>query len=362
MVALMSITDFLVDRDDISKSRVQERPFPKLGDGDVLLEVERFGLSANNITYAVLGDAMGYWKFFPTTDGLGSIPVWGHASVVESNSDQVAVGARYFGYLPLSTHVVVRPTQVTEGGCVDGAAHRAELPAVYQRYMIVDEESIPGGPEEDQLSLWRPLFTTSFGVADFVGANEAFGAQTAVLTSASSKTALASAFCLKHSASTLELVGLTSQGNVEFCEQMGYYDRVVSYDEIDEMGDSKELVLDFAGNDSTLEEIENFAGANLLRTVIVGVTHWQDRESSMTEMPAGRELFFLPTWVEKRRSDWGPSEFFERSGQAWETFAPTVNDWLQIEEHTGVEAIDAVYQSVLSGDSRPDVGHILQFS
>lgn len=358
----MTITDFLVHRDDISKSTLQERPFPELGDGDVLLEVERFGLSANNITYAVLGDAMGYWEFFPAPDGSGSVPVWGHASVVESNSDRIKVGSRYFGYLPLSTHVVVKPTHVTEGGFVDGVAHRAELPAVYQRYMIVDEQSVPGGPEEDQLSLWRPLFTTSFGVADFVGANDAFGAQTAVLTSASSKTALASAFCLRQAASTLELVGLTSRGNVEFCEQTGYYDRVVSYDEIDEIGDSKVLVLDFAGNDSTLGAIEDFAGENLLRTVIVGVTHWQDRESSMTEMPAGRELFFLPTWVEKRRADWGSSEFFERSERAWESFAPSVNDWLRIEEHTGVEAIDAAYQSVLSGDARPEVGHILQFS
>ncbi|MBI2691945.1 MAG: DUF2855 family protein [Solirubrobacterales bacterium] len=199
----MSITDFMVHRNDLSRSKVAERPFPEIGAGDVLLEIERFGLSANNITYAVLGDAMGYWKFFPAEDGFGSVPVWGHASVVESNADQIAVGSRYFGYFPLSTHLVVTPTHVTDGGFVDGAPHRADLPAVYQQYMTVDEASLPGSSDEDQLSLWRPLFTTSFGVADFVGANDAFGAETAVLTSASSKTALASAFCLNHAASTL---------------------------------------------------------------------------------------------------------------------------------------------------------------
>lgn len=357
----MPITDFLVDRDDISKSTVQERPFPELGGDDVLLEVERFGLSANNITYAVLGDAMGYWKFFPAAEGLGSVPVWGHAVVIESNSDQVKVGARYFGYLPLSTHVAVTPTHVTEGGFVDGAAHREELPPVYQRYMVVDGESAPGSADEDQNSLWRPLFTTSFGVADFVGANAAFGAETAVLTSASSKTALASAYCLRHAEGSLELVGLTSPGNVEFCEKTGYYDRVVAYDQIDEIGDSPTLVIDFAGNDSTLDAIAAFAGEKLKRTVIVGVTHWQDRESSLTEMPSGREFFFLPTWIEKRRLDWGSTEFFERNEHAWKAFAPTVEDWLHIEVHTGVDAIDAAYKSVLSGDSRPDVGHILQF-
>lgn len=358
----MPITDFLVDRDDISKSTVQERPLSELGDGEVLLEVERFGLSANNITYAVLGDAMGYWKFFPAADGFGSVPVWGYANVVESNFDQVEIGARYFGYLPLSTHVVVAPSHVSAGGFVDGAPHRAELPPVYQRYIAVEPESVAGSPEEDQLSLWRPLFTTSFGVADFIEANDAFAAETAVLTSASSKTALASAFCLNHSASTLELVGLTSPGNVEFCEKTGYYDRVISYDQIAGIGDSPLLAIDFAGNDATLDAIKEFAGHNLKRTVVVGVTHWQDSKSNLTDMAPGQEFFFLPVWIEKRRADWGAKEFFKRSDSAWESFAPTVNQWLRIEEHVGIEAIDAAYQSVLSGESQPDVGHILQFS
>jgi NADPH:quinone reductase-like Zn-dependent oxidoreductase len=358
----MPITDFLVNRDDISESTVKERPFPQIGEGDVLLEIERFGLSANNITYAVLGDAMGYWKFFPAADGLGSVPVWGYASVVETNVDQIEVGSRFFGYLPLSTHVVVTPSHVSAGGFVDGAAHRVDLPPVYQRYIAVEAESVAGSPDEDQLSLWRPLFTTSFGVADFVGANDAFGAETAVLTSASSKTALASAFCLNHSASALELVGLTSTGNVEFCKKTGYYDRVVSYDEIAEIGDSPLLAIDFAGNDATLDAIKAFAGNNLKHTVVVGVTHWQDSESNLMDDAPGQEFFFLPVWIEKRRMDWGPKEFFEQSGKAWDAFAPTVHDWLRIEEHTGVEAIDAAYQSVLSGNSQPDVGHILEFS
>lgn len=358
----MTITDFLVARDDISRTSISERPFAQLGDGEVLLELESFGLSANNITYATLGDAMGYWKFFPAPAGLGSVPVWGYASVVETNAPDVEIGERYFGYYPLSTHLVATPTRVSAGGFVDGAPHRAELPAVYQRYMRVSEESVAGGPEEDQQSLWRPLFTTSFGVADFIGENEAFGASTAVLTSASSKTALASAFCLRHAGSALELVGLTSPGNVEFCEKTKYFDRVVSYDDLTELGDSPTVVIDFAGNDQILDGIADAAGDQLQRTVIVGVTHWQDRESSLTGLGPGREFFFLPTWIERRREDWGPTEFIERSEKAWESFAPTVSDWLQIERHTGFDSIAEAYRSVLSGESRPDVGHILRFS
>ena len=42
--------------------------------GEVLFEVERFGFSANNVTYALLGDALRYWDLFPAEPGWGQIP------------------------------------------------------------------------------------------------------------------------------------------------------------------------------------------------------------------------------------------------------------------------------------------------
>lgn len=357
----MPITDFLVDRDDISKSRFAERDFTPLDEGEVLLEVERFGLSANNITYATLGDAMGYWRFFPAEEGWGSVPVWGFANVVESRCDGIEPGARYFGYYPFSTHLVVRPDRISTGGFVDGAAHRAELPPVYQRYMLVSEESEAGGNEEDQQSLWRPLFLTSFGAADFIKENEAFGARTVVFTSASSKTALGTAYCLDHVDDSLDLVGLTSPGNVEFCETTGYYDRVISYDELSAIGDDPFVLIDFAGNGALLDKIEKFAEDRLVRTIVVGVTHWDDRERDITATGANTEMFFLPAWLLKRADDWGPTAFMERGEAEWEKFAPTTESWLSLEEHSGLEELEVAYQLVLAGESRPDVGHILEF-
>ncbi|MBC7103757.1 MAG: DUF2855 family protein [Parvibaculum sp.] len=43
----------------------------------MLVEIEKFALSANNITYAVAGDMLNYWSFFPAEEGWGKIPVWG---------------------------------------------------------------------------------------------------------------------------------------------------------------------------------------------------------------------------------------------------------------------------------------------
>lgn len=71
------MSDFLVRRDDLRTCRVAESATPEPEDGQALLRVERFGLTANNITYAVFGDGMKYWDFFPAQDGWGRVPMWG---------------------------------------------------------------------------------------------------------------------------------------------------------------------------------------------------------------------------------------------------------------------------------------------
>ena len=60
----------------------------------------RFGLTANNVTYAVIGEAMSYWDFFPAEDGWGRVPMWGFAEVERSEAEGVEPGTRVYGYLP----------------------------------------------------------------------------------------------------------------------------------------------------------------------------------------------------------------------------------------------------------------------
>ena len=58
-----------------------------LQSGEVMVKMERFAFTANNLTYAVTGDQIGYWQFFPPhdTEANGSHTSWGFARVVESN-------------------------------------------------------------------------------------------------------------------------------------------------------------------------------------------------------------------------------------------------------------------------------------
>ena len=134
------MSDFLVKRDDLRECRIAESELPELEPGQALLRVETFGLTANNITYAVLGETMSYWDFFPAEDGWGRVPMWGFAEVEQSEAEGVEPGTRLYGYLPPSSHLVVTPADADERGFVDGSPHRAALPSAYQRYLATEAD------------------------------------------------------------------------------------------------------------------------------------------------------------------------------------------------------------------------------
>jgi hypothetical protein len=96
--------DFLVAKDDLARTEIRPTALPEMiGAGEVLFEIERFSFTANNITYAVFGDQMGYWQFFPAPEGWGRIPVWGFARVLRSEVEGIDPGLRLYGYWPMST-------------------------------------------------------------------------------------------------------------------------------------------------------------------------------------------------------------------------------------------------------------------
>ena len=54
-----------------------------LAPGDVRLTLERFALTSNNISYALGGDFLDYWGFFPAESGWGRLPAMGYGIVSE---------------------------------------------------------------------------------------------------------------------------------------------------------------------------------------------------------------------------------------------------------------------------------------
>ena len=61
-------------RDALTTMNVTEIDLPPLADGAVRLKVQSFAVTANNVTYAVIGDMFQYWNFFPRPRWLGHRP------------------------------------------------------------------------------------------------------------------------------------------------------------------------------------------------------------------------------------------------------------------------------------------------
>ena len=363
-VRAMFYWHFLVDRDDYRNTRVVEAFRPALADGEVRLRVDAFGLTANNITYAAAGDLIGYWTFFPPPPvgdnvNWGRVPVWGFADVVESRCEGVDEGERLFGYLPMSTELVIEPRRVSAGSLGDGAAHRATLPAVYNNY---DRCAATPGYDpalEAEQMLYRPLFFTSFLIDDFLADNDSFGATTVVLGSASSKTAFGTAHLLSQREG-VTVVGLTSPGNVAFVDGLGCYDQVVTYDEIGSLPVAPAAFVDMSGNASVVRAVHEHYGDDLRHSAIVGLTHWEDRLDRAEPIPGpAQAMFFAPSQVEQRRKDWGPGVLEARLAEAWGPFIEQVSDWVEIQHGTGHDTVHDVYVELLENRTPPNLAHVL---
>lgn len=362
---------FCITRSDLRTTRWVDAPPRALAEGELRLAVECFALTSNNITYAAFGEAMHYWDFFPTDDAAtGCLPVWGFATVRESRCEGIAVGERFYGYLPIADELVVQPARVTRSGFVDASAHRRELHAVYNHYLRCSADPGYRPEREAEQALLRPLFTTSFLIDDFLADNGGFGARQVLLSSASSKTAYGTAFCLAQRRGTpgaLEIVGLTSAANLEFSTSLGCYDRVLGYEQLDRLDAGTPTVyVDFSGNAALREAIHTRFDAALKHSCSVGGTHWDTlaAKGASRSLPGPRPtLFFAPAQINKRLADWGATGLQQRLAAAWLAFMQPVTaaqpPWLRVVHGHGPDAVTAVYRSLLDGHADPREGHVL---
>lgn len=366
----MTTLDFLVRRDRLATTELRATAEIPLAAGQIRLGVDRFALTANNITYAAFGDAMNYWSFYPAPAGWGRIPVWGFATVLESGCPGIAVGERFYGYYPMSSQTVLQPVRLSPAGFFEGAEHRAALHAVYNSYSRCAADPFHTAQTEDVEALLRPLFITSWLIDDFLADQDFFGAGAndsgaVLLSSASSKTAYGTAFQLAQRKG-IEVVGLTSAANREFCNSLDCYHRVLAYDELDRLAaDTACVFVDFAGNAALRREIHTRFG-NLKYSCSVGGTH-VGQLGGAKDLPGPRAtLFFAPAQIKKRTAEWGAQELGQRLLLAWQAFVAKVRDpaapWLVVQHHFGPDAVDAAYAAVLGGRGDPRSGHMLSLA
>lgn len=353
------MTDLLVDRSDLHRTSIVESPALALAPGQARLRVDAFGLSANNITYAVVGDLLNYWAFFPAEASddaqWGRVPVWGFAEVVESQQPALEVGRRVFGYLPMSSELVVDADRVDERGFTDVAAHRAPMASAYNRYRFVSSE--PGSADEDQWMLLQPLFFTAWLADDFLADQDDFGAGVIVISSASSKTALGIAHLA--AARGARVVGLTSAGNVAFTEGLGVYGEVLGYDDLASLPDGPAVYVDISGSTTIRAAVHERYQEDLVHDMVIGATH-RDDQAPGGRLPGARPTFFFaPAQIDKRHQDWGSAGLEARIAASWATYAPWAAQWIDLRHSAGLEAASRTYLELLDNVADPKVGHVV---
>ena len=356
----MKTRQFEVRKDDLAVTEIVSKDVHDIGDGEILCKVDRFALTANNITYGVVGEKIGYWKFFKAREGWGVIPVWGFAEVVESKHPEISEGERLYGYLPTATHLVMQPGKTAKERFADATAHRAELPPVYNSYARVLAESRYDPSMDDERMLLFPLYATSFCIQDFLGDNDYFGATQIIVPSASSKTAIGLAYALDADTNGPKSVGLTSAGHVDSVKQLGLYDSVLSYDRIRDIDNAApSVIVDMSGNGSVLSDLHAHLGDNMKFTSNVGLTHFEANDMGPNFIHERSQMFFAPGHIQKRTKEWGPGVFEKKAMEFWYDAALKSRKWLSFECHQGMKSLSDVYQQVLAGKVSPHKGIVI---
>ena len=335
-----------------------------LQSGEVMVKMERFAFTANNLTYAVTGDQIGYWQFFPPHDDAeekwGVIPVWGFARVVESNHDDVPVGERLYGYFPPAEHLIMAPTSVSKSKFIDGIVHRAKLPPGYNVYRRVAAE--PGyKPQFDnhRMLLW-PLHVTSFCLWDKLKDNQWYGAQQIIIVSASSKTSLGLAYALQDDEDSPAVLGITSQRNLDFVNQLNAYDESVTYDNLSAIdSDKAAVIVDFSGNAELVNGLSESLADSLKYTINVGLTHWDEKHHFVMKSERS-EFFFAPMHIQKRYADWGSAEFETKSTGFIISTTKKCSQWLKFNTLNGLSEMQDIYLDVANGRIPANEGVIVE--
>ena len=329
---------FEVSRGDLSQTRVVAAGAGEPREGEVLFEVERFGFSANNITYALLGEAARYWDLFPAEPGWGRIPAWGYLRVVASAVPGVEPGRRALGLVPMGTRVLLRAGRVRPATFTEQSAHRSGLSSVYNVYSWADGA---GTESDDALLVLRPVFWLSFMLDDYLSGRPA---APVIVTSASSKAALGLAWLLRRRG--IPVTGLT--GHAGFAAR--HYDQVLGYDEVEALAPADAVLVDIAGNAAVRDRVRRHLGGRLAETVVAGRTHQGDGDSG---------LFSAPQRITDRAAELGWPALEEHFSAALAEFARSAT-WLRLDRARGLDGAARVYQQVLANAVQPDRAHLVE--
>ncbi|KAJ6585606.1 hypothetical protein B0H19DRAFT_1110274 [Mycena capillaripes] len=367
-------------------------PSHDLPPNSILIKVDRFGFSANNITYQALGEQphFRYYDFHPAPEvgkvspqTHGLVPVWGFGTIVSSSHPKIFPGERIYGYLAPTRYLLVpvSPSDVNKHAFY---VPRPHLPADRRPYNQIircaaDPEYTPTALGEDLTMLYRPLFWTAYWFEDWIFSLGYRGATAFLISSASAKTAFCAAYLIgkrrSRGETKVKIIGLTSKKNVAFTKGLSLYDEVVEYDSFPSaLGREKWVYVDVAGNDDLNKRLfahfRTPASGELITSVALGMTTLapaSEKASSLgwstntftesTKIPQ-LEQFFMVEWLNVRKHQLSLHEIFRRQKEAWAELMVDCIPWVRLEHILGADKVKKAYDNIATSGFSPDVGFI----
>jgi hypothetical protein len=353
-----------INKSNLFQTRIHESNVEELKDGEILLKINKFALTTNNITYAVTGVQLNYWGFFPAhEEEWGIIPCWGFAEVTESKAEGVNIGEKIYGYFPMADYLKIEAGNINGHSISDVAAHRQPMAAIYNTYNRLGMDIKYPSSIQDYMPIFQPLFATSFLNYEFLKSEDFFGANRVLITSASSKTGLGLAFML-HSNKRIDqkkIIGLTSSKNVDFVKSTGFYDEILSYDVLpQQLEQTPTIVVDMAGNAALLSSIYAHLNEQLKFISKIGLTDWT--AASMEDKIPVAKFFFAPTFAGIFFKKHGAKDANKIIVKKMFSFIENAQNWISIEELGSLDELEKIYLKILKGEVDPKKGYLMMLN
>jgi hypothetical protein len=360
----MQLRQIQIRRSDLRDARVVDVAPGPLADGAARLRLELFALTANNITYAAMGEGpLGYWDFFPGPEGWGRPPAWGFATVVQSNATGVFEGSRFYGYFPIGEALDVVPARASPRGFVDSAPHRRAKAAVYNHYLNTQADPVYDAAFEPEQAIFRPLYGTGWWAADCVHQGKP-SPRTVVFSSASSKTALATAHQLRRLGDA-RLIAITSTRNVAYVRETGLYHDTLPYEAVASITvEAPAVYLDFLGREGQTATVHRALSTNLVRSILIGATDWGSkpggvRPPSVALEGPRPEFFFVPDYATARMK--ADATLGTAMLADLKTFCTASRAFVTARRLVGIDAILQAWAQLAAGETPPRDGLVLSF-
>ena len=142
----------------------------------------------------------------------------------------------------------------------------------------------------------------------------------------------------------------------------GFYDEVLSYDQLADLPRVSSVLVDFAGNATLIHAVHAALDAQLKYSCTVGATHvGAGFGQASGELPGPAPvLFFAPDHAVAAIKELGPKAFSAAIAASWQRFVSETAGTVRVDRRSGLEAAQAAFSDTLAGHADPAVGIIIE--